>query len=89
LANSTNTIRASPVATLAAENARKFRTPGGYVAFDTVLDYDKALWICRAAARAFADLNRGDTAPRFVAKTADGEKFTNEPPKSNAVLIEF
>ena len=41
------------------------------------------------AARAFADLQRGDPAPHFVARTTDGEKFTNESLKGKVVLIEF
>jgi peroxiredoxin len=41
------------------------------------------------AARAFADLSRGEAAPHFVARTTDGEKFTNDSLKGKVVLIEF
>lgn len=41
------------------------------------------------AVRAFAELQRGDPAPHFVAKTTDGEKLTNDSLKGKVVLIEF
>ena len=41
------------------------------------------------AARALADLSRDDPAPRFVARSADGERFTNDSLKGKVVLIEF
>ncbi len=41
------------------------------------------------AAPAFASLDRGEPAPRFVARTTDGEKYTNDSLKGKVVLIEF
>ena len=38
---------------------------------------------------AFAELSRGEPAPHFVARTTDGEKFTNDSLKGKVVLIEF
>lgn len=41
------------------------------------------------AARAFAELQRGDPAPHFVARTTEGERLTNDSLKGKVVLIEF
>ena len=51
-----------------------------------------ALYACFSslvAACAFAELSRGEPAPHFVARTTDGEKFTNDSLKGKVVLIEF
>jgi peroxiredoxin len=36
-----------------------------------------------------AAIERGDPAPRFTAKTLDGEKFTSDSLKGKVVLIQF
>jgi thiol-disulfide isomerase/thioredoxin len=42
-----------------------------------------------AAPLAAAAIERGDQAPRFAAKTLDGERFTNDSLKGKVVLIQF
>ncbi|MBV9302977.1 MAG: TlpA family protein disulfide reductase [Acidobacteriaceae bacterium] len=44
------------------------------------------LWI---TARRLRAINTRDPAPHFVAKTMDGEKYTNDSIKGKVVLIEF
>jgi thiol-disulfide isomerase/thioredoxin len=45
--------------------------------------------LCLAALSAFAGPTNKEPAPRFNAKTLDGEKFTNESVKGKVVLLEF
>ena len=61
-----------------------------------MVDYKKATWIGTvagvilfAALCAFAGPKAKEPAPRFNAKTTDGEKFTNDSIKGKVVLLEF
>ena len=42
-----------------------------------------------AAPAVAAAIERGDTSPRFAAKTLDGERFTSDSLKGKVVLIQF
>ena len=46
-------------------------------------------WLVCAAPVVAAAIERGDPAPRFSAKTLDGEKFTSDSLKGKVVLIQF
>jgi peroxiredoxin len=46
-------------------------------------------WLVCAAPAVAAAIERGDPAPRFSAKTLDGEKFTSDSLKGKVVLIQF
>src|SRR5260221_5980640 len=45
--------------------------------------------LCVTALSAFAGPKTKEPAPRFNARTLDGEKFTNESVKGKVVLLEF
>ena len=45
--------------------------------------------LCLAVFCAFGGLDEREPAPRFVAKTVAGEKFTNESVKGKVVLLQF
>jgi len=45
--------------------------------------------LCVAAFSAFAGPKTKEAAPRFNAKTLEGEKFNNESVKGKVVLLEF
>src|ERR1700674_5578926 len=45
--------------------------------------------LCITAFSAFAGQKSKEPAPRFNARTLDGEKFTNESIKGKVVLLEF
>lgn len=46
-------------------------------------------WLLLAGPTIAAAIERGDPAPRFTAKTLDGEKYTSDSLKGNVVLIQF
>lgn len=46
-------------------------------------------WLLFAAPVMAAAIERGDPAPRFSAKTLDGEKFSSDSLKGKVVLIQF